>query len=36
MPISQETTRDFGLSPITPIEVGLPKFVDWYRAYHKV
>ncbi len=32
----EATTRDFGFRPTTPIEVGLPKFVDWYRAYHRV
>ena len=32
----EATTRDFGFKPTTPIEVGLPKFVDWYRSYHKV
>jgi UDP-glucuronate 4-epimerase len=25
--------RDLGYAPTTPIEVGVPKFVDWYRAY---
>jgi UDP-glucuronate 4-epimerase len=32
----EATTRDFGFCPTTSIEVGLPKFVDWYRAYYKV
>lgn len=32
----EATTRDFGFKPTTPIEAGLPRFVDWYRAYHKV
>jgi UDP-glucuronate 4-epimerase len=26
--------RDFGYSPKTPISVGIPKFVAWYRAYY--
>ncbi len=26
--------RDLGYAPTTPIDVGIPKFVDWYRAYH--
>ncbi|MHA6317889.1 NAD-dependent epimerase/dehydratase family protein [Altererythrobacter sp. CAU 1778] len=26
--------RDFGYEPSTSIEVGLPKFVDWFREYH--
>jgi UDP-glucuronate 4-epimerase len=25
--------RDFGYAPTTPIEVGIPSFVDWYRGY---
>ena len=32
----EATTRDFGFVPTTPIEVGLPKFVKWYRAYYGV
>jgi UDP-glucuronate 4-epimerase len=27
--------RDLGFSPSTPIDRGVPRFVDWYRAYHK-
>lgn len=26
--------RDFGFEPKTPIAVGLPRFVEWYREYH--
>ena len=26
-------TADYGYSPTTPIEVGIPRFVDWYRTY---
>jgi UDP-glucuronate 4-epimerase len=26
--------RDVGFSPSTPIEVGIPRFVEWYRAYY--
>jgi UDP-glucuronate 4-epimerase len=26
--------RDFGFRPDTPIDVGLTKFVDWFRRYH--
>lgn len=26
--------RDLGFEPSTPIDVGIPKFVDWYRRYH--
>ena len=28
--------RDLGFAPTTPIDRGLPRFVDWYRAYHKL
>ncbi len=28
--------RDFDFKPSTPIEVGLQKFVDWYRSYYEV
>lgn len=28
-----ESTRDFDFAPTTPIEVGVPRFVDWYRGY---
>ncbi|MDP8993389.1 MAG: NAD-dependent epimerase [Pseudomonadota bacterium] len=28
--------RDLGFEPTTPIDEGIPKFVDWYRAYHGV
>jgi UDP-glucuronate 4-epimerase len=26
--------RDLGFAPTTAIDVGVPRFVDWYRAYH--
>ena len=28
--------RDLGFAPTTPIEVGIPNFVAWYRDYHNV
>ena len=28
--------RDIGYQPTTSIEDGVPKFVDWYRAYHGI
>ena len=28
--------RDVGFKPATPIEVGVERFVKWYREYHKV
>ncbi|MBT0667202.1 GDP-mannose 4,6-dehydratase [Novosphingobium profundi] len=29
-------TRDTGYAPSTPIEIGVPRFVDWFRAYHAI
>ena len=26
--------RDLGFEPTTPIEEGIPRFVEWYRQYH--
>ncbi|HXZ02465.1 MAG TPA: NAD-dependent epimerase/dehydratase family protein [Stellaceae bacterium] len=31
-----ETTRDLGFRPTTPIDDGLPRFVAWYRNYHRL
>ncbi len=28
--------RDLGFTPTTPLDVGLPRFIEWYRAYHGV
>jgi UDP-glucuronate 4-epimerase len=28
--------RDLGFQPSTTIDVGIPRFVEWYRAYHGV
>jgi UDP-glucuronate 4-epimerase len=28
--------NDLGFAPTTSIDVGVPRFVDWYRAYHGV
>ncbi|MGZ8282621.1 MAG: SDR family NAD(P)-dependent oxidoreductase [Allosphingosinicella sp.] len=28
--------RDLGFQPTTTIEEGIPRFVDWYRAYHRI
>lgn len=27
---------DLGYRPTTTIDVGVPRFVDWYRAYHRI
>lgn len=32
----EELSRDVGFKPSTPIEVGLSRFVDWYRFYDRV
>jgi len=31
-----DLVRDAGFHPGTPIETGVAKFVEWYRAYHKI
>jgi UDP-glucuronate 4-epimerase len=31
----ETSRRDLGFDPKTTIEQGLPRFVDWYREYHK-
>ena len=31
-----DLTRDVGFEPATPIEVGIKRFVDWYRGYYNV
>lgn len=28
--------RDFGFRPSIPVEVGVRRFVEWYRGYHRV
>ena len=28
--------RDVGFKPVTPIEVGIKKFVEWYKAYYGI
>jgi len=32
----EDLRREVGFEPKTPIEVGIPRFVEWYRMYHKV
>ena len=31
-----ELMRDVDYAPSTPIEVGVPRFVEWYRSYYRV
>jgi UDP-glucuronate 4-epimerase len=30
-----ESTRDLNFTPKTPIEEGIPLFIDWFKDYHK-
>jgi UDP-glucuronate 4-epimerase len=30
----EASTRDLGFVPTTPISVGIPKFIDWFRDYY--
>ena len=32
----EDISRDLGFAPTTAIDEGIPRFVAWYRAYHKV
>jgi UDP-glucuronate 4-epimerase len=32
----EATKRDLGFEPKTPISVGIPKFIAWYRSYYGV
>lgn len=32
----EATRRDLGFDPKTPISVGIPNFIEWFRQYHKV
>ena len=31
-----ETTRDLDYKPSTPIEVGIPKFIEWFKNYYAI
>jgi len=31
-----DSQRDLGFHPNVTIDVGLPRFIDWYRAYHRI
>jgi len=31
-----DSRRDFGYDPKTPIDVGIPRFIAWFKAYHGV
>jgi len=32
----EASTHDLGFKPATPISIGIPKFVDWFRDYYRV
>jgi UDP-glucuronate 4-epimerase len=32
----EASRRDLGFEPTTPISVGVPKFVDWYKEFYRV
>jgi len=32
----EASRRDLGFEPTTPISIGIPKFVAWYRSYYQV
>jgi UDP-glucuronate 4-epimerase len=32
----EDLDRDIGFKPSTPIEAGIPRFVEWYRSFYKV
>ena len=32
----EDLRRDVGFTPATPLETGIARFVEWYRAYYKV
>ena len=32
----QDLEQDFGFKPSIPVEVGIPRFVDWYRSYFDI
>jgi UDP-glucuronate 4-epimerase len=32
----ETSRRDLGYEPGTPINLGIPKFIDWYKSYYKV
>jgi UDP-glucuronate 4-epimerase len=31
-----DTERELGWAPKVPVEEGIPKFVDWFKAYHQL
>ena len=31
----EDLSRDVAFKPVTPIEVGIPRFIEWYREFYK-
>ena len=31
----EDLSRDVGFKPVTPIELGIPRFIEWYREFYK-
>jgi UDP-glucuronate 4-epimerase len=31
-----DTSRDFGWTPKVPVEEGIPRFVEWFKAYNRL
>jgi UDP-glucuronate 4-epimerase len=31
----EDLARDVGYSPVTPVEIGVQKFIEWYRGYYE-
>lgn len=32
---AEDLHREFGFRPSTPVDVGVPRFVEWFRSYHR-
>ena len=32
----EDLVRDVGYRPATPVEIGVKRFVDWYRDYYRI
>ena len=31
-----DARRDLGFEPKTPLEIGIPRFIAWYKSYHRI
>ena len=32
----EDSVRDLGFQPTTPISIGIPKFIAWFKDYYRV